>query len=697
MPFSDLRASRSRRAHRRGGSRHHALGRGPLGLAWAGGVGGVIAGYGALVFFGGCSFESGLRWLPPLGRPAPVATCEVGDARCNLVGVETCREGDDGVARFTLTEDCAADGKICAPDLLTCVTCLPNEGFCDGQDARRCGADGESSTYLTTCDPSAAQACRGGVCLDLCDQAAVERSNVGCEYWAVDLDNAALSLTRNAAAQQYAVVMSNPQPDVPVEVVITRDDGVPGGPIEEVEVARAVIAPLNLRVFRLGPREVDGSPPGEYGTGTHTALTRAAFRITSDFPVVGYQFNPLENVNVFSNDASLLKPVEALARDGGNVSPAYVVAGWPQTIAITDDPDTNFPGDPINLRAFLTIVGTREETRVLVQPTTETRAGDGIVAGGPSAPAIELTLGPYEVANLETNDLNAFNADFTGTIVSSDKPVAVFSGSEASDAPRFDTLSERRCCADHLEEQLDPIRTAGQRFAIAHSPSRTATVLAAGGELGTAPEPEYVRFVATREDPTVITTSLAPPRDTLRLEGIGDFVDVAVFGDFVAESTRPVHVAQILASQDAANVPRGLPGGDPSLVIVPPIEQYRASYVFLTPDKYAFDFVTIVAPTSAQVFLDEREVDGSQCEVAPADGLSDEDRGGPPALVVYRCQFSFGVVDPDTGEVTEGTQDDGVHRVIASEPVGIVVYGFDAFVSYAYAGGTDLRAIAPPL
>jgi len=645
----------------------------------------------------GCGFESGLRWLPPLSGNEPSPACELDQQRCNLVGIERCIEGDEG-PEWSLAEDCVAVGKLCSSALWKCVTCLPDRGFCDGQDARSCGPDGESSTYLATCDPSVGQACREGTCPNLCERAAEQKSNLGCEYWAVDLDNAALSLTRNAAAQQYAVVVSNPHPDVPVEVIITRDDGAPGDATDETEVAQAIIAPLNLRVFKLGPREVDGSPPGEYNTGTHTALSRRAYRVQSDFPVVTYQFNPLENVNVFSNDASLLKPIEALTYDGDNVTPAYVVAGWPQTIAITDDPDTNFSSqNPTNLRSFLTIVGTREDTRVRIRPTITTREGDGIPRSVPNGNAIELDLGPYDVANIETEDLNAFDADFTGTIVESNRPIAVFSGSEASDAPRFDDLSERRCCADHLEEQLDPIRTAGKRFVLAHSPSRTATVLEAGGELGVAPEPEYVRFVATRDEPTVIDTSLPPPNDRLQLSGVGDYVDVSVTSDFMAESDQPIHVVQVLASQDAANIPRGLPGGDPSLIVVPPLEQFRSSYVFLTPDKYAFDFVTVTAPAAAQVFLDDDEVDASLCEVAPGDGLTDEARGGPPVVVVYRCQLSYGVVNPDTGDVTEGTQNDGVHRVIATEPVGIVVYGFDAFVSYAYAGGTDLRTIAPPL
>ena len=43
-----------------------------------------------------------------------------------------------------------------------------------------------------------------------------------------------------------------------------------------------------------------------------------------------------------------------------------------------------------------------------------------------------------------------------------------------------------------------------------------------------------------------------------------------------------------------------------------------------------------------------------------------------------------------------GKQSDGVHRLQADRPIGVVVYGFDSFVSYAYAGGTELKEIFVP-
>ncbi len=110
-------------------------------------------------------------------------------------------------------------------------------------------------------------------------------------------------------------------------------------------------------------------------------------------------------------------------------------------------------------------------------------------------------------------------------------------------------------------------------------------------------------------------------------------------------------LSSVSPSQQDANVPTGFPGGDPSLVIVPPIEQFRTSYVFLTPDKYSFDFVRIVAPRGATIVFDGRSVDEIDgCTVSDADGITDDARRksvGPSPYVVYACQLSFPIIDPN--------------------------------------------------
>ena len=422
-------------------------------------------------------------------------------------------------------------------------------------------------------------------------------------------------------------------------------------------------------------------------------------RIHSSFPVVAYQFNPLENVNVFSNDASLLKPSEALSPDGDELVSSYVVLGWPQTISNSSNPDTNFsPQNPVSLRAFLTLVGTTPHTHVRVASTTRILGG-GIVPATPQGGTLDFELGEFDVLNLETGE---FNADFTGSVVSSDAALVVFSGSEASDAPFFDKLANRKCCADHLEEQLDPVRTSGRRFVAAVSPSRTAALAAASALIGEGEQNEYFRVIATTDAGARVTTSLSGEFQAFELPRRGALSTIASPHHFTLESDAPVMLSSVSPSQQDSNVPRGLPGGDPSLIIVPPIEQFRNSYVFLTPDKYSFDFIRISTPREASVLLDGRPLtDIVGCTASDADGILDaaqRRRVGASAFLVYTCQLSFPVIDPNKlapFNLESGAQNDGVHRVESNQKVGVLVDGFDSFVSYGYAGGTELEFIVP--
>ncbi|MEP7048980.1 MAG: IgGFc-binding protein [Pseudomonadota bacterium] len=642
----------------------------------------------------GCSFDKGERWL---GRTTTAPACTVGTLRC-APELETC-VSVAGVAEWQSTDDCSSRGLICSSTLEACTVCEPKQTTCSGATVMQCDPTGAVETPAKTCDPRERQVCREGSCVDLCSVASTRRSNIGCEYFAVDLDNAKIDDTLNAAAQQFAVVVSNPEADVSTDVTIEQDDTEPGADNAPTSVATASIPPLSLRVFRLGPREVDGSPDGEFNTGTHTALTRHAYRIRSTFPVVAYQFNPLENVNVFSNDASLLKPTEALAPTGNDLEPAYVALGWPQTIANSSDPDTNFsPQNPVSLRAFLTLVGTAPHTHVRVDSSARILGG-GLVPPTPRGGSLDFELGAFDVLNLETDD---FNADFTGSVVSSSAALVVFSGSEASDAPDFSKLADRKCCADHLEEQLDPIRTSGKSFVATVSPSRTAALMNAGAAVGAAKQNEYFRVIATTDAGATVTTSLTGEFQSFHLASRASFVTIASDHHFTLNSDEPVMLSSVSPSQQDANVPSGLPGGDPSLIIVPPLEQYRSSYVFLTPDKYNFDFIRIVAPRAASVVLDGRGVDQIDgCAQVDADGITDAEQRklvGPSAFVVYTCQLSFPVIDPNKVapfNISAGVQNDGVHRVDASAKVSVIVDGFDSFVSYAYAAGTELEVIVP--
>lgn len=642
----------------------------------------------AFASFYACSFDPAYRQAAA-DPERPI--CTIGERRCDGTRHQECQKGIDSRPGWSTLEDCDARSLACASGEMGCKPCRPGTTTCGGMLANRvdtCRFDGSGYDPGPICEGDG-KACRQGICDDLCAVARARKSNIGCEYWAVHLDNARISASLNATAQQYAVVVSNPQNDIAANVTIEQDDGKPGEPENLRVVARARVTPQNLEVFLLGPRWVDGSTDIN-GTGeTHTAVTRHAYRITSDVPIIAYQFNPLENVNVFSNDASLLKPVEAM--EG-----RYVVTGWPQTIARDPDPNKDFASD---LRQFLTIVGTRKDTTVTIQ-TKAAVVGGGPIKETPVGGTITYTLQPFEVLNLETG---SFHADFTGSLIDASNPVVVFSGSEAADAPAWNDFAERACCADHLEEQLDPARTAGRRFVIARSPNRARAVNSAGAAgVGAFDEPDFVRIVTVTDGTTHVRTTL--PASTgladFYMKGPGEFRTIEVHEDFTIETDGAVHVSVVQSSQDAAGIPRGFPGGDPSLVIVPPIEQFRHDYVFLTPDKYSFDFVTVLAPKGTEILFDGAPFDADACARAfvppaksPVTGQVASD-----GYDVWRCQLSFPIYDdtrPEGKRLLPGRQNDGVHRLQASRPIGLIAYGFDAYVSYAYAGGTQLESLTP--
>lgn len=660
-----------------------------------------------LVGSSACSPAPRLIELPPLDdagpprEPLPV-TCKPGQkALCASDIYYRCEATEEFIE--VTPDDCPARGLhcnvergcvLCSPGDHQCKVCGDDDPGCNPDIVQECRQDGSGWDDIEVCDlEGKGEICADATCRNACDVAKQLRGYVGCEFFAADLDNAALSDMNNASAQQYAIAVANPN-RVPVEVWVELNDAEYGAAQRVREVERRRVAPGDLEVFRLPRREVDGSSEKGLNDGTHSALTSNAYRVLSILPITAYQFNPLENVNVFSNDASLLYPISALGSD-------YTVVGWPQTIGDSENPDQDFDsttsGD--DLRAFLTVLGTQAQTRVRFDLGAKVKrvvGADPIPAAGPGD-MFELEIGPFDVINLETE---GFNADFTGTRVEASKEVAVFVGSEASDVPMFGTYARRQCCADHLEEQLLPDTSAGTDFLMARMPPRTRALNASavGGGLGVADveEPEWVRIVALTSGETRVQTTLDPPHHDFVLPARGD-VTLRADRDVLIHADGPIHVLQALGSQGVTGIPRQYPGGDPSIIAVPPIQQYRRDYIFLTPDKYLFDFVTIIAPTEARVRLDGGELPET-CITTPVEGFMMSGMTDAPTTntnwLVHRCQLAFPEIRKgQIPQIDAGIQEDGVHTVVSDQEVAIIVYGFDRFVSYAYVGGLDFDVL----
>lgn len=479
--------------------------------------------------------------------------------------------------------------------------CAEGQSRCFGEELRVCSG----GTYLPTAsDQCRLTPCSGDACEDLCARAAADRSYIGCEYWPVDLDNAIEVLgpqangrcrtgvprddlevcwdgsdsaglcdqggdcppgyacraapicALDAQGSPFAVVVSNPDAERAATVTLRSADG------QEV---RAEVAPG--AVVALFPQQL-GLPDQSLD---HSGVQLRAYRLTADRPIIAYQFNPLDNVDVFSNDGSLLIPRHAY-------DSVYAAVTLP---TLTRRPRTN------DYNGYVTVVAAEPGvTRVRVTPTAEIRAGARVEALQPGE-ARDFTLQQFEVLNLEA----AAGGDLTGTLVESPEgtPFGVFVGHEAT------VLSDRRpspCCADHVEEQLFPVSTWGSNFAIARTQPR-------GLDNGGGQEPDLLRIVAWNEGTTV--TIEPPGSGACGVLGRGDHCDVFISQDTVVRANEPILIAHFLLST-------GGDAGDPAMAFAVPFEQFRETYTLLVPEQYDRQYLSVVSPENAPVLLDGEDI-----------------------------------------------------------------------------------------
>jgi hypothetical protein len=556
--------------------------------------------------------------------------------------------------------DCFLQDDVCVSEL-GCLPCAPGQNTCQGNDVYTCTEAGQPGELVEECDSAAGEVCSNGTCANACDVADDTPSNIGCEFWAVDLPN-----TRgldDASKEPWGVVLANAG-QTPADVIIERNIAALGQPDNLVVLENTNVPPGLLKTVQLPRAEITGwtaqtmEPPGPTGT----AKTNNGFRIRSTAPIVVYQFNTF--TNDFSNDASLLLPRSGL----GTV---HRVIGYP-----TANPIELFPLAGIPDRSSVAVVGVEDGTTVTIRPGTTTNSdGIGIPIGDPNKPIV-VQLNQWEVVNIASDGIPG---DMTGTVVESNKPVSVFSSGERAIAPSYapdglpmppdwDPQESDLCCTDHIEEQVFPASSLGSRFVVAHSPERSN-----GGWV----EPDILRFMAVAE-PATVTTNLPPPNDTFTLQP-GEVHEGWAQGDTIVESTTPIMIAQILVSQayTVAFI------GDPSLTYFAPVDQYRERYVFLTPPTWTQNYFVITTPYAP----------GND---GPSMGNFTLDGG---ALPVECLERDIGVLEGiDYWSIVCPVQE-GAHLLEGDTNFGLTAYGYGPAGSYAYSGGADVKPIydVPPI
>lgn len=455
-----------------------------------------------------------------------------------------------------------------------------------------------------------------------CDDLEDLPSNQGCEFWAVDLPNvssAPLDVTPHD--QQFAIVVTNSLPDQTANVEVFVGSS-------ETPIESGTVPSDAMRVFQLPAMSI--TPGATTADGT-------AYRIETDVPITAYQFQPLDNSTpVFSNDATILFPTHVFGLD-------YTAITADATLASSDA----FSASDDNTGAFVSVVATEDGTTVTLFPTAELHGGsvtDVVLDRGQVLTAISSERGAPTFGNL------------SGSRVVADAPVAVFSGSVATSEPSVNAS----CCADHVEHQMLPLTAWGAGYVAA--PAASAQ--------GSGNDASMFRITGAADGTALEYAPIAPegaPTTIDAYETVAFITDVA----FSVRSTdgEPFAVSQFLLSNQYFGGLGGRPG-DPSMMLLAAVEQFQERYVFLMPQGYQANYVTVAAPAEATLTLDGSPIAAVLTPMGQVDGVP------------------FGYAHLSVAA--------GPHVLEGDRAFGIVASGHADDVSYGYVGGSGVAKIAEP-
>jgi PKD repeat protein len=233
---------------------------------------------------------------------------------------------------------------------------------------------------------------------------------------------------------------------------------------------------------------------------------------------------------------------------------------------------------------------------------------------------------------------NGSPPDTTGSVISADKPIAVYSGNQCTNVPDF----EPAC--NHIIEQLLPVNSWPTDYAF----------LPFGGRSGG----DQVKVLASADNTRVYVNG-----SLMITLNRGDFTQ------FLAKT--PTHIVAdhpILVSQFAASSGFDNTGGDPTMLNVTGATQFLDHYTFSTFPANAptltgvfTNYVDVVAPASA---VGQITLDGTAIPASAYRAISDSGFYGAQMVVSA-----------------------GTHRLAGPVTFGAAVYGFGFYDAYAYPAG----------
>lgn len=642
---------------------------------------------------------------------------------------------------------------------------------------------------LIPCDTSIGESCQqsGNACLTPCQEQLVEMSNLGCSFWPVNLANYGNEpYDGGSTGPRYQagvkLFVSNPQTG---EATLTLTDRYTTFDLGQ----DAVIPAQSSVVFQLPASSAGGNEDIHVIDGS--TITYAAFRLRASVPVFVYQFNPAI-ISTASSDASLLLPERALGLH-------YHVMTVPHSIK------QDLFGTHEHPAGFV-VVATRDNTTVTVKASAPTSpiiipahdvsasAEGHILAPMTSGEERIFKLNSHEVLALETSsgescpvdkEPEGFHGkiclkkddfvkglgchvygrrfcqpghDLTGTLIRSDKYVALYSTAKNAMVPYYMFGTE------HLEEQLPPTTSWGRTFAVGRLAPRYRYYGCTRGNgrrdhLSTCPfgsGVSFYRIIASRPDTNItiktpvsaLTIEEAPkdfnynnqvdwvtgPMDEIwggRIAGKPCVVEngwctvqhtlspgaVLEFGDVfnhLISADKGIFITRLIPSEEYVGIPSyatpqaymellWFKGGDPAMTYLIPIGQFRSFYTINVIGQLKYGYLGLMAPRGARIILDEGTA--GQVVLDSSDGTWESVGAQPGAAGEYLVRYYeiHNLSSRDRprelpNSLYSDTREGGGYHTLKGEGnvlFGLEVYGFDHYISYAYPGGLALRKLNP--
>ncbi|MCC6621419.1 MAG: IgGFc-binding protein [Deltaproteobacteria bacterium] len=472
---------------------------------------------------------------------------------------------------------------------------LVDEGFgnIDGDDMADCvDPDDDDDLLNDEVDPDP----RVAYTFD-CGAEALVGTHRGCVFWSVDAP---------------AVGLSNPESGLRAKphVLAVINDGPANVDVQIASLTTSVptrtVGPLSFELI-----EMPVVPQ------TSTGVANTPFRVVADAPISVVQMNPYNPGGL--TDATVLLPEHTLGTD-------HVVASW----------DTAF-----FQTGFMTVVATQNETLVTIKPRVDVPSGPGvdlIVANQTGEVALEM--GQSLTVYFESEDFES--GDPTGTQLSANHPIAVFSGNES-------VQIGGGCCSDRLETQLLPSsKASASEFHLVPTKPR-----ANGSQ-------DFWRIVAYEANTVVWTSPLRAGIHNERLAKPGDWLTLSGAEPTRVSASHPIAVFQYLSDADPTDPEAPGELGGPALFQVPPVAAYGGSQHVLAFEGYE-NHVTVIRPTGSPVSIDGETI--------------------PPE--------SFVAITPSSPDWEYAWVDlaPGLHLVRSSAPIGLAVHGYGTRTAYAMWAG----------